>query len=110
MRCNYLYLYSPPTQSILQGLTAAARLNWGYLYMKLRCNYNWFGAKGAEGDYAHLHITLISFFLMLLPQTQLILAHFRYPSNPNRNVHMMRKEFYITKHFAFLMYLLNKVK
>lgn len=38
VNCNYLYLYSPPTQSILQGLTAAARLNRGYLYMKLRCN------------------------------------------------------------------------
>lgn len=26
---NYLHLYSPPTQSILPGLTAAARLNGG---------------------------------------------------------------------------------
>lgn len=36
--CNYLYLYGSPTQSILLVLTAAACLNWGYLYMKLRCN------------------------------------------------------------------------
>ena len=36
VRCNYLYLYGPPTPSILLALAAAARLNGGVFIHEIK--------------------------------------------------------------------------